>query len=226
MPRLVWDQTGSKFYETGTDRAVLYVQKSDGTYDNGVAWSGITGVSENPSGADANPIYADNIKYLELRSAEEFGCTIEAYTYPDAFAVCDGSAFASAGVKLGQQRRNPFGFTYRTRIGNDTQFDDHGYKIHLVYNAVASPSGKSYQTVNDSPEAITFSWEVTTTKVPVSPVGTGENKKEYRPVATIEIDSTKVDEAKLKTLEDKLYGSAETEPTLPTPDQVIAMFAA
>lgn len=226
MSRVVWDQAGSKFYETGTDRAVLYVQKSDGTYDIGVAWSGITSVSENPSGADANPIYADNIKYLELRSAEEFGCTIEAYTYPDDFAVCDGSAFASTGVKLGQQRRNAFGFTYRTRIGNDTKFDDYGYKIHLVYNALASPSSKSYQTVNDSPEAITFSWEVTTTKVPVAPVGTGDNKKEYRPVATIEIDSTKVDAAKLTELENKLYGSAETEPMLPTPDQVIALFTA
>ena len=224
MSKLVWDKTGEKFYETGTDHGVLYVQNSKGEYGNGVAWSGLTGVSENPSGADASPLYADNIKYLELRSAEEFGCTIEAYYYPDEFAVCDGSAYAAEGLKLGQQRRNAFGFTYRTRIGNDTVFDDYGYKIHLVYNAVASPSGKSYQTVNDSPEAITFSWEVTTTKVPVT--ATDKDNNPYRPVATLEIDSTKADKDKLAQLEAMLYGSDDAEAKLPTPDEVIALFAA
>lgn len=231
MAKLVWDQIGEKLYETGVDRGVLYVMNASGAYGDGVAWNGLTGVSENPSGADANPIYADNIKYLELRSAEEFGCTIEAYTYPDEFAVCDGSAYAVTGLKLGQQRRTPFGFTYRTRLGNDTQFDDYGYKIHLVYNCTASPSSKSYQTVNDSPEAITFSWEVTATKVPVVSLGANNvpvevmdaNNKPYRPVATLEIDSTKVDATKLAALEAKLYGTDSADAELPTPGEVIAL---
>lgn len=231
MAKLVWDQIGEKLYETGVDHGVLYVMNASGAYGDGVAWNGLTGVSENPSGADANPIYADNIKYLELRSAEEFGCTIEAYTYPDEFAVCDGSANAVAGLKLGQQRRTPFGFTYRTRLGNDTQFDDYGYKIHLVYNCTASPSSKSYQTVNDSPEAITFSWEVTATKVPVVSLDANNvpveildaDSKPYRPVATLEIDSTKVDSVKLAALEAKLYGTDSADAELPTPGEVIAL---
>lgn len=231
MAKLVWDQIGEKLYETGVDHGVLYVMGASGAYGDGVAWNGLTGVSENPSGADANPIYADNIKYLELRSAEEFGCTIEAYTYPDEFAVCDGSAYAATGLKLGQQRRTPFGFTYRTRLGNDTQFDDYGYKIHLVYNCTASPSSKSYQTVNDSPEAITFSWEVTATKVPVVSLGANNvpvevldaDNKPYRPVATLEIDSTKVDPTKLAALEAKLYGTDSADAELPTPGEVIAL---
>jgi len=231
MAKLAWDQTGEKLYETGTDRGVLFVMGTDGTYGKGVAWNGLTGVSENPSGADANPIYADNIKYLELRSAEEFGCTIEAYMYPDEFAVCDGSAFAVPGLRLGQQRRTPFGFSYRTRLGNDVMFDDYGYKIHIVYNATAAPSGRSYQSVNDSPEAITFSWEVTATKVPVTKLDASNNvvevldanSKPYRPVASLEIDSTKVDPAKLAALEAKLYGSENGDAELPTPGEVIAL---
>lgn len=198
MGRLVWDKVGERFYETGTDRGVLYVQ-DDGTYGTGVAWNGLTAVSENPSGAEASALYADNIKYLNLISNEEFGMTIEAYTYPDAFAECDGSYQIAAGVMAGQQKRKQFGFTYRTKIGNDTDGDDKGYKIHIVYNCQAAPTDRSYATVNDSPEAMSFSWEVTTT-----PVEIGDG---YRPTAHLEIDSTKVtDETKLAALEAKLYG--------------------
>lgn len=213
MSKLEWDKKTERLYETGVKQGVLYVQKADGTYDNGVAWNGLTAVTENPSGAESNPLYADDIKYIDLRSAEEFGATIEAYTYPDEFAACDGSATVTAGVTIGQQVRKPFGLCYRTTLGNDSEFNDHGYKLHIIYNATASPSEKGYQTINDNPEAITFSWEITTTPVAV----TG-----YKPTASITIDSTKVDATKLETLKDMLYGTAQTEPTLPTPDVVIS----
>lgn len=213
MSKLEWDKKTERLYETGVKQGVLYVQKADGTYNNGVAWNGLTAVTENPSGAESNPLYADDIKYIDLRSAEEFGATIEAYTYPDEFAACDGSATVTAGVTIGQQVRKPFGLCYRTTLGNDSEFNDHGYKLHIIYNATASPSEKGYQTINDNPEAITFSWEITTTPVAV----TG-----YKPTASITIDSTKVDATKLGTLEDLLYGTAQAEPTLPTPDTVIS----
>ena len=213
MSKLEWDKKTERLYETGVKQGVLYVQKADGTYDNGVAWNGLTAVTENPSGAESNPLYADDIKYIDLRSAEEFGATIEAYTYPDEFAACDGSATVKAGVTIGQQVRKPFGLCYRTTLGNDSEFNDHGYKLHIIYNATASPSEKGYQTINDNPEAITFSWEITTTPVAV----TG-----YKPTASITIDSTKVDATKLETLEGMLYGTAQAEPTLPTPDAVIS----
>ena len=219
MPKLVWDNIGERFYETGVDHCVLFVQNANGTYKTGVPWNGITTVTESPSGADANPIYADNIKYVELRSAEEIGGTIEAYTYPDEFAPCDGSVSPANGVYLGQQKRNPFGLAYRTRIGNDTEYDDHGYKIHIVYNATVSPSERSYQTVNDSPEAISFSWEYTTVKVAV---------EGYRPVSLITIDSTKADATKLAQLETLLFGGEGESATsqLPTPAEVLALFGA
>lgn len=215
--KLMWDQIGERFYETGTDRGVIYPQKTDGTYDKGVAWNGLTGVTLSPSGGDENKIYADNIKYVGLRAAEDFGATIEAYTYPDEFAICDGSAQPATGVTFGQQKRSPFGFSFRSKIGNDTEFEDHGYKIHLIYNASVSPSEKGYSTINDSPDAITFSWTLSTTPVQVTEPG-------LKPVAHVEIDSTKVDAAKLEALEALLYGSDSGDATLPTPDEVIAMF--
>jgi hypothetical protein len=217
MAVITWDNTGERFYETGTKKCVLYPQVS-GAYPKGVAWNGITAISESPSGADATALWADDMKYLELRAAEEFGATIEAYTYPDEFAECDGSASPTAGVILGQQKRKPFGICYRTVLGNDTDMDDYGYKLHLIYNATASPSEKSYQTVNDSPEAITFSWELTTTPVAV----TGSN---YKPVSCITIDSTKVDSTKLGTLESKLYGTESEDPYLPLPAEVLSTLA-
>lgn len=220
---ITWDQTGEKLYETGTDRGVIYPVDANGAYTNGVAWNGLTGVTESPSGAESNPLYADNIKYVDLRSAEEFGATIEAYTYPDEFAECDGSAALKTGVYIGQQTRKKFGFTYRTKLGNDVKGEDFGYKLHLVYGATASPSEKGYQTVNDSPEAITFSWELTTTPVNV----TG-----FKPTANITVDSTKVPKAFLTALEAKLYGTAaqgnsEAVPgKLPLPDAVAALYDA
>ena len=210
MSKLVWDETGKRFYETGVKNAVLYPQVS-GAYPKGVAWNGITAVTESPSGAEPTALYADDIKYLNLYSAEEFGATVEAYTYPDEFAVCDGSAELTTGVSIGQQPRKPFGLSYRTTLGNDTESNDYGYKLHLIYGAMASPSEKSYSTINDSPEAITFSWELTTT--PVSVAG-------FKPTSCLTIDSTKVDEAKLKQLEDILYGTKEQEARLPLPDEV------
>lgn len=213
MSKLVWDQVGERLYETGTKRGVLYPYATN-AYGKGVAWNGLTAVTESPSGAEATAVYADDIKYLNLRSAEEFGATIEAYTYPDEFAECDGSAYIAPGIKIGQQKRKMFGFSYTTTIGNDTEGDDHGYKIHLVYGATASPSEKSYQTINDSPEAITFSWEVATTPVEV---------KGFKPTATLEIDSTKVAADKLKALEDILYGTENAEPRLPLPDEVVTL---
>lgn len=215
MSTLEWDATGSRFYENGVDHGVLYVQDDTGAYGTGVVWNGLTAVTESPEGAEANDIYADNIKYATLRSTETFGCTIEAYTYPDEFAECDGTAAVADGVYLGQQYRQSFGFTYRTNVGNDTgTTSDDGYKLHLVYGATASPSEKAYETVNDSPDAITFSWEVTTT--PISVDG-------YKAVSTITIDSLKCDANVLTSLEDKLYGTDDTEPTLPLPDEVISM---
>ena len=216
MAKLEWDKTGERLYETGTDRGVRYVA-SNGTYPTGVAWNGLTGVDENPSGAEANAQYADNIKYLELRSAEDFGATVTAYTYPDEFEQCDGSAEPTEGMYIGQQARKMFGMSYRTKIGNDVDGDEHGYYIHLIYGATASPSQRSYKTVNDSPEPIEFSWEVTTTPVNI----TG-----YKPVAHIRINSTKADPEKLAVLESVLYGAnaegnAEGRTaSLPLPDAV------
>lgn len=215
MSALVWDQTTQKLYETGVDRGVLY-PVSNNAYGAGVAWNGLTAVNESPSGAEPSDIYADNTKYLTLRSAETFGATIEAYTYPDEFAECDGSAQVATGVTIGQQPRKSFGLCYRTLVGNDTDGQDHGYKLHLIYGCTASPSEKSYQTVNDSPEAITFSWEVSTTPV---------NVEGHKPTAQLIVDSTKVDKAKLATLEAQLYGGDNAEPKLPTPAEVIAIFA-
>lgn len=211
MAALTWDETGKRLYETGVRKGVLYVMDNSGTYPKGVAWNGLTAVTESPSGADSNPLYADDIKYLDLRSAEEFGATIEAYTYPDEFAECDGTAELAKGVTVGQQARKTFGLCYRTVLGNDVSNDAYGYKLHLIYGATASPSEKGYQTVNDSPEAITFSWELTTTPVNVSGM---------KPTALITIDSTKADASKLKALEAILYGSGENEPRLPLPDEV------
>lgn len=214
MSKLVWDKTGDRYYETGVKQGVLYLQDENGAYINGVAWNGLTAVTESPSGAEATPLYADDIKYLNLMSNEEFGATIEAYTYPDEFAECDGSAAIATGVFIGQQKRKTFGLCYRTAFGNDVDGNDHGYKLHLIYGALAAPSEKAYATINDSPEAITFSWEVTTTPVNV----TG-----FKPTASVVIDSTKVDPAKLKSLEELLYGSESKEPSLPLPDEIVAL---
>lgn len=214
MAKLVWDQTGERLYETGVDHGVLYPINSEGKYTPGVAWNGLTGVTESPSGAEATDLYADNIKYLSMRSAETYGCTIEAYTYPEEFEQCDGSATLATGVTIGQQARKVFGFCYRTLIGNDVDGQEHGYKLHLVYGATASPSERAYATVNDSPEAITFSWEVTTTPV---------NVADLKPTACITIDSTKADPDCLAALEAVLYGTDEPTtgtPRLPLPDEV------
>lgn len=211
MSRIVWDQTGEKTFETGVDYGVLYLNVG-GAYPNGVAWNGLTAVTESPSGAEATSLYADNIKYLNLMSAEEFGATIEAYTYPEEFEACNGVVEVAEGTYIGQQARQTFGMCYRTLLGNDIENTKYGYKLHIIYGCVASPSEKAYATVNDSPEAITFSWEVKTTPVPV----TGQ-----KPTATLIVDSTKCDAAKLKELEDILYGSDSTEARLPMPDEVI-----
>lgn len=218
MSKLVWDATGERTYETGVSNGVLYVM-SGTTYGKGVAWNGLTGITESPSGAENTPLYADNIKYLNLQSAEEFGATIEAYTYPDEFGECDGSATLAAGMKIGQQKRKVFGLVYKTILGNDTEGANHGYRIHILYGLQASPSEKAYTTVNDSPEAITFSWECTSTPVNVGTI----NGVEYKPTSIITIDSTEFDSANaanLAALEDALFGSADKEPTLPTPAQV------
>lgn len=216
MTALVWDQVGERLYETGVDHGVLYIPDSSGDYVDGVAWNGLTTVTESPSGAAANPQYADNIKYLNLISAEEFGATVEAFTYPDEFAQCDGTAMPEPGVAIGQQNRKIFGLTYRTRVGNDLDGTDHGYKLHLIYGAQAAPSQKAYATINDSPAATAFSWDVTTTPVQV----TG-----YKPAAMLSIDSTKVDETALADLESVLFGSSGVEARLPLPDEVLAMFS-
>lgn len=213
---LVWDLVGDRFYETGIDHGVLYVPDATGVYNTGVAWNGLTSVSEAPTGAEANAQYADNIKYLNLISVEEFGATLEAFTYPEEWAQFDGLAVPEPGVFVGQQPRKVFGLSYRTRVGNDLEGDAYGYKLHLVYGCIASPSEKAYNTINDSPEAITFSWEISTTPVPV----TGLN-----PTSLIVIDSGIVDATKLTALETELYGAAAAEPKLPLPDAVIAMMA-
>ena len=209
MSKLKWDQSGERTYETGVSKGVLYPQAA-GAYPKGVAWNGLTGVTESPSGAEATPFYADNTKYINLMSAEEFGATVEAYTYPDEFAACNGEASLVDGVTIGQQKRTPFGMSYQTKVGND-QDPEAGYKIHLIYGALAAPSEKAYATVNDSPEAITFSWELTTTPVEV---------EGFKPTATLVIDSTKVDAEKLAALEAVLYGSETEEARLPLPDEV------
>ena len=214
MSKIVWDAVGEHTFETGVRNGVLYLKDAQGAYNTGVAWNGLTSVSESPEGAEATDLYADDIKYLTLMSAENFKATIEAYTYPDEFEECDGSATIANGVVIGQQARKPFGLCYRTAIGNDTDGNEHGYKLHIVYGCQASPSEKQYSTVNDSPEAITFSWEVNTTPVNV----TGK-----KPTATLIIDSTKADKAKLTALEAILYGSESTEPRLPLPDEIATL---
>lgn len=216
MAVLTWDAVGERFYETGVDHGVLYIPNPSGVYDTGYAWNGLTTVTESPTGAEVTPTYADNIKYLSLISLEEFEGTIEAYTYPDAFAACDGSAEPETGVLVGQQPRQTFGFSYRTRLGNDVEKEEYGYKLHLVYGALASPSEKAFATISDSPEAIDFSWDFTTTPVPVTGL---------KPTATLVIDSTKVAPADLAELEAFLYGTVGTDPSLPSPDAVIAIFA-
>jgi len=210
MSRLVWDQTGERKYETGVKNGVLYVQAA-GAYPVGVAWNGLVGVTESPTGAEPTAIYADDMKYLNMMSVEEFQATVEAYTYPDEFEECDGSAELSTGVRIGQQTRVPFGLAYKTTIGNDVSDVDFGYKLHLIYGALASPSDKAYQTINDTPEAITFSWDVTTTPVPVT---------DMKPTASVIIDSTKADPAKLAALELILFGDTGVDPRLPLPNEV------
>lgn len=211
MSKLVWDKTGERLYETGVKQGVLYVQDEKGEYPEGVAWNGLTAVTESPSGAEATALYADDIKYVNLRSAEEFGATIEAYMYPDEFGACDGSAELATGVTIGQQKRKAFGLCYKTTIGNDIKENDYGYKLHFIYGATASPSEKAYATINDSPEAITFSWELTTT--PVSVNG-------FKPTACLTIDSTKADASKLAALEAIIYGSESESARLPLPDEI------
>lgn len=216
MSKLVWDETGKRYYETGVKNGVLYIPTA-GVYSKGVAWNGLTAVTESPSGAESTPLYADDIKYLNLISAEEFGATIEAYTYPDEFAACDGSAELATGVTIGQQNRKTFGLCYKTTIGNDVEGNDHGYKLHIIYGCVATPSEKAYTSINDSPEAITFSWEVTTT--PVSVNG-------FKPTASLVIDSTKAEAGKLTALEAILYGGESEEARLPLPDEIATLMAA
>lgn len=224
MSRLTWDDTGKRFYETGVKQGVLYPIQANGTYSKGVAWNGLTAVTESPSGAEATALYADDIKYLNLISTEEFGATIEAYTYPDEFAECDGSAALADGVMIGQQKRKTFGLCYKTTVGNDVDGNDYGYKLHLIYGCLAAPSEKAYATINDSPEAITFSWEVSTTPV---------NVNGFKPTSQITIDSTKIAEgkkAKLTALEDILYGkdgdsTENAGPRLPLPDEVATLFS-
>lgn len=216
MPKLVWDKVSEHLYETGVDHGVLYRLDQNKQYKNAVVWNGLTGITESPSGADETKLWADNIKYVSLRAAEEFGGTIEAYTYPDEFAECDGSVALVPGVYAGQQNRAGFGLSYRTVLGNDTDLNEHGYKLHLVYGCSCSPSEKSYSTINDSPDAITFSWEFSTTPVEV----TG-----HKPTACIVIDSTKVEATKLKALEDALYGTEQADAYLPMPDEVITLLS-
>jgi hypothetical protein len=217
MTKLVWDKAGERFYETGVSNCALYLQQSDGCYGKGVAWNGITGITESPSGAEASDLYADNGKYATLRSAETFGATIEAYMSPAEFDVCDGTAEVAKGVLLGQQERKAFGLAYKTNVGNDTATDtDDSYKLHLIYGATASPSERAYATVNDSPEAITFSWEIETTPVAV---------EGYKAVSTIVIDSAKADTEKLAEFEQLLFGTTDGDPKLPLPDEVIKLFS-
>lgn len=214
MAKIVWDESGKRTYETGVRKGVLYLQDAQGAYTKGVAWNGLTAVTESPSGAEPTALYADDIKYLELFSAEEFGATIEAYTYPAEFEKCDGSASLGTGVTIGQQDRATFGLCYRTVLGNDVKGSEFGYKLHLIYGAKAKPSEKGYQTINDSPEAITFSWEISTT--PVNVAG-------FKPTACVTIDSTKIDPDKLTQIETLLYGDTSAEAKLPLPDEIAAI---
>lgn len=216
MSKIVWDKSGERFYETGVRNGVLYVQEN-GTYPKGVAWNGLTAVTESPSGAEPSPLYADDIKYLNLLSTEEFAATVEAYTYPPEFEECDGSASIAVGVNIGQQKRKPFGMSYKTVLGNDEKNNSYGYKLHIIYGALAAPSEKAYASINDSPEAITFSWELSTT--PVSVTG-------FDPTASITIDSTKANPEKLAALEKILYGDTDTEPRLPLPDEIAQLMTA
>lgn len=215
MTKLLWDQTGERVYETGVSHGVLFLTNDQGEYDRGFAWNGLSAVTESPSGAEATPVYADNIKYLNLVSAEEFSATIEAYTYPSEFEVCDGSAELAPGISIGQQRRELFGLSYETLLGNDTKGTDFGRKIHLIYGGLAAPSERAYATVNDSPEAITFSWEMSTTAVTVG--GT------FKPTSQLTIDSTKVSPENLQTLEEILYGTASIDPRLPLPAEILEL---
>jgi len=216
MSKLLWDQAGARHFETGVKNGVLYVQDTNGAYPLGVVWNGLISVTESPSGAEATPLYADDTKYLNLISAEEFGATIEAYTYPDEFGICDGSDDLAIGVSIGQQARRQFGLVYKTSLGNDVDGADHGYKLHLIYGSLAAPSEKGYQTINDSPEAITFSWEVSTTPVTVT---------DKKPTASVVVDSTKADATTLATLEDILFGEVGVDPRLPLPDEIATLFA-
>ena len=217
MARLIWDEVGQRFFETGVKNGVLYVQDDDGSYKNGVVWNGLTAVTESPSGAEETPLYADDVKYLTLRSAEQFGATIEAYTYPEEFEQCDGSASIAAGVTIGQQARRAFGLCYRTAVGNDIQGQEFSYKLHLLYGCTVAPSEKSYSTINDNPEAITFSWELSTIPVPVDG---------FKPTASLVIDASKVDEGKMQLLEDALFGDESTEAKLLTPNEIMELLKA
>ena len=214
MAKLVFNNVGERLFETGVKNGVLYVMGDDGAYENGVVWNGLTAVTESPSGAETTPLYADDVKYVVIYAAEEFGATVEAYTYPEEFEQCDGSAAISEGITIGQQTRKSFGMCYKTSVGNDVQGQDYGYKIHIIYGAKAAPSEKSYSTINDSPEAVTFSWELSTVPVPVE----GHN-----PTATMVIDSTRVPAEKMALIEAKLYGSEEAEATLPLPNEILEL---
>ena len=214
MARLIWDEVGQRFFETGVKNGVLYVQDNDGSYKNGVVWNGLTAVTESPSGAEETPLYADDVKYLTLRSAEQFGATIEAYTYPEEFEQCDGSASIAAGVTIGQQARRAFGLCYRTSVGNDIQGQNYSYKIHLIYGCTVAPSEKSYSTINDNPEAITFSWELSTVPVPVDG---------FSPTASLVIDASKVDEEKMQLLENALFGDDQNEAKLLLPNEIMEL---
>ena len=214
MARLIWDEVGQRFFETGVKNGVLYVQDNDGSYKNGVVWNGLTAVTESPSGAEETPLYADDVKYLTLRSAEEFGATVEAYTYPEEFEQCDGSASIANGVTIGQQARRAFGLCYRTSVGNDIQGQNFSYKLHLIYGCTVAPSEKSYSTINDNPEAITFSWELSTVPVPVDG---------FSPTASLVIDASKVDEGKMELLENALFGDESNEAKLLLPNEIMEM---
>ena len=217
MARLIWDEVGQRFFETGVKNGVLYVQDNDGSYKNGVVWNGLTAVTESPSGAEETPLYADDVKYLTLRSAEEFGATVEAYTYPEEFEQCDGSASIANGVTIGQQARRSFGLCYRTSVGNDIQGQNFSYKLHLIYGCTVAPSEKSYSTINDNPEAITFSWELSTVPVPVDG---------FSPTASLVIDASKVDEGKMQLLEDALFGDESNEAKLLLPNEIMELLKA
>jgi hypothetical protein len=214
MAKLIFNNVGERLFETGVKNGVLYVMGDDGTYENGVVWNGLTAVTESPSGAETTPLYADDVKYVVIYAAEEFGATVEAYTYPEEFEECDGSASIFEGITIGQQTRKSFGMCYKTSVGNDVQGQDFGYKIHIIYGAKAAPSEKSYSTINDSPEAVTFSWELSTVPVPV---------EGFNPTATMVIDSTRVPAEKMTLIEEKLYGTESTEATLPLPGELLAL---